>query len=63
MLCVAFQDAGRAERVVLAGAAVVSKGSGLGGLGGPGWTCLCQSQRLMGGTSHRPGIPHCPPDL
>lgn len=49
--------------MVLAGAAVVSRGSGLGGPGGPGWTGLRESQRFMGGTSHHAGIPYCPSDL
>lgn len=63
LACLVFQDDVWAERMVLAGAALVSKGPGLGWPGGPGWTSIRQGPRLVGGAAHCPCIPHCPSDL
>lgn len=63
LVCLVFQDDVRAERLVLAGAALVSKGLGLGWPGGPGWTSIRQGPWLVGGAAHCSRIPHCPSDL
>lgn len=62
-MCPVLQDDVGAERVVLAGAAVVSRGPGLGRPGRSGWTNIRQSPRLVGGDTHRPCIPYYPSDL
>lgn len=49
--------------MVLAGAAVVPRGSGLGRPGGPGWTGIRQSQRFVGGVTDCHLVPHHPSDL